>query len=148
MSRLLPALALLALAPACEPPKTVKAQRYKVVFAESGCDLVHGGGRWVEEIFFPDLKVACMLVFDYRDLAAGKGAEPRLYAFPTERARNDMTGLHDAKPSVIEEIEVPAALAEEVRKLAELTRQWEGETWRLGGSVASAKLMKGLPQED
>lgn len=38
MSRPLPALALLALAPACEPP--VKAQRYAVVYAESNPGLV------------------------------------------------------------------------------------------------------------
>ncbi len=148
MSRLLPGFLLLALMPACEPPKTVKALRYAVVFAPSGSDLAHGGGQWVQEIFFPDLKVACMLVFDYRDLLSGKGAEPRLYAFATDRPRNDLTGLHDVKPSAIEEIEVPAAVAEEVKKLAELTKQWEAETWRLGQAVASAKLMKELPQED
>lgn len=147
MSRLCPALLLLALAPACDPPKTVKALRYSVVYSESGFDLVHGGGRWVQEIFFPDLKVACMLVFDWRDLLAAKGAEPRLYAFPADKPRNDLTGLHDAKPSAIEEIEVPAAVADEIRKLAELTKRWEEETWRLGQSVAAAKLMKELPQE-
>jgi hypothetical protein len=149
MSRLLPALALLALAPACDPPKTVKAQRYWVVYAESGCDIVHGGGQRVQEIFFTDLKVACMLVFDDKDLLDGKGAEPRLYAFPADKPRNDLTGIgDDAKPSAIEEIEVPAPVAEEIRKLAEQTKRWEDETRRLGQSVALSSLMKELPQDD
>ncbi|HEX5137099.1 MAG TPA: hypothetical protein VFY93_09015 [Planctomycetota bacterium] len=133
---------------ACEPPKTVKAQRYAIVYAESGCDLVHGGGRWVQEIYFPDLRIACMLVYQAKDLLAGKAAEPRLYAFPADHARNELTGIGNAKPSEIEEIEVPAEVAEEIRKLAELTRRWEDETWRLGASLAGAKLMKELPQED
>jgi hypothetical protein len=148
MSRLLLLLSLLALAPACEPPKTVKALRYTILYAESGLELTHGGGRWVQEIFFPDLKVACMLVPEHRDLLAGKAAEPRLHAFAADRPRNDLTGLHDAKPSAIEEIEVPAAVAEEVRKLAELRKRWEDETWRLGPSMVSSKLMKELSQED
>ena len=147
MPRLLPALLLVALAPACDPPKTVKALRYSIVYVESGCDLAHGGGRWVQEIFFPDLKVTCMLVFEWREPGAGKGAEPRLYAFPAEKPRNDLTGLHEAKPSAIEEIEVPAEFAEEVRKLADLTKRWEGETWRLGQAVAATKLLKELPQD-
>jgi len=43
---------------------------------------------------------------------------------------------------------VPAEVAEEIRKLAELTKRWEDGTWRLGASVAGSKLMKELPQED
>jgi hypothetical protein len=149
MSRLLPALALLALAPACDPPKTVKALRYSIVYAESGLELSHGGGRWVQEIFFPDMKVACMLVYEYRELGAGKDAEPRLYAFPADEPRNHLTGIiGNPEPSAIEEIEVPAAVADEIRKLAELTKRQQDETWRLGQSVASEKLMKQLPQDD
>ena len=41
-----------------------------------------------------------------------------------------------------------AEVAEGIRKLADLRKQWEDETWRLGQSVASAKLMKELPQEN
>jgi len=132
---------------ACKPPETVKALRYSIVLAESGLELTHGGGRWVQEIYFPELKVACTLVHEHKDLLAAKGAEPRLCAFPADRPRNDLTGLHDAKPSAIEEIEVPKELAEEIRKLAELRKRWEDETWRLGQSIASGKLMKELPQE-
>lgn len=148
----LPPLAIIALTgllAACEPPpKTVKALRYSIVFAESALELTHGGGRWVEQIYFPDLKVGCTLVYEHRDLLAGKPAEPRLHAFPLDRPRNDLTGLENPKPSAIEEIEVPAEVAEEIRKLADLRKQWEDETWRLGQSVASAKLMKELPQEN
>jgi len=142
------ALALGVTLAACEPPKTVKAQRYSIVYAESGCDLIHGGGQWVQEVFFPDLKIACMLVYDSKDFLAGKAPQPRLYAFPSDHARNNLTGLHDAKPSAIEEIEVPVEVAEEIKKLAELTKRWEDETWRLGASVVAGKLMKELPRED
>jgi hypothetical protein len=140
------ALAAIALA-GCDPPKTAKGLRYAVVFAESGLELTHGGGRWVEEIYFPDLKVACVLVYEHKELLAGKPAEPRLYAFPADRPRNNLTGLDSREPSAIVEIEVPADVAEEIRKLAELRKRWEDETWRLGAAAASGKLMKELPHE-
>lgn len=143
--RVLILLAPVVFLPACDPPKSVKGLRYAIVFAESGSDLVHGGGRWVQEIYFPDLKVACTLVYGTRD-AREMTVEPRLHAFPADGPRNDLTGLGNAKPSAIEEIEVPAELAEEIRKLAELASRAEAETWRLGEQVASRKLMHGLPQ--
>ncbi len=146
MRKFLALAASITVLAACEPPRTVKALRYSIVYAESSLGLAHGEGQWVQEIFFPDLKVACMLVYEYRELMGGKGTEPRLYAFEADRLRNDLTGLHGAKPSAIEEIEVPVALAEEIRKLAELNTQRERETWRLGQEVAG-KLMKKLPQE-
>lgn len=141
-------VATISLLAACEPPENVRALRYRVVFAESPLELTHGGGRWVEEIYIPDLKAACTLVHEHRDPLAGTGAEPRLYAFPADGPRNDLTGIGSPKPSAIEEIEIPADVAKEIRRLADLRKRWEEETWRLGQSIASAKLMKELPQGD
>lgn len=130
-----------------EEPKTVKALRYRILWADSALELSHFGGRWVQEIYLPEQKVACALVFEYpqpTDLAK-PGRRPRLYAYPTKRPRNDLTGLKNPKPSPIEEIEIPAAVAEEIVRLVELTRKQQRETWRLGKTIAAQGLLRELP---
>ncbi|MHC4974508.1 MAG: hypothetical protein ACYTG3_19510 [Planctomycetota bacterium] len=127
-------------------PHRVKALRYTILWADSAMDLSHGGGRWVQEIYFPQEKVACTLVFQAPTILAK--AAPRLYAFPADRPRNDLTGLKNPRPSVIEEIEVPAEVAQEIFKLAELTRRQEREAWRMGKVVAARGLMRELPRAE
>jgi hypothetical protein len=127
-------------------PKTVKAMRYTILWADSALDLSHGGGRWVQEIYFPDHKVACALVSEWpTDLAK---PAPRLYAYPADRPRNDVTGLKNPKPSVIEEMEVPADVAQEIVRFVELTQRQKREAWRLGREVAARGVMKELPRAD
>jgi hypothetical protein len=133
------------------PKKTVKALRYRILWAESALELGRGGGQWVQEVYFPHKKVACVLVFQYPKLVdfEGPGAlerRPRLYAYPASRPRNDLTGFNNPKPSPIERIEVPAEVADEIFRLADLTERQKRETWRLGGVVAKRGLMKQLAQ--
>lgn len=128
-ARLLFILALLASAE--EPSGTVRAVRYTVEWGESAMDLVHGGARKVTEIWFPDLGVGCILVPGQQGLEAK--AAPRLHAFPSKAARNELNG--EEGPSKLEEIEVSGALAKEIAALAELSARQENETWRLGAEV-------------
>jgi hypothetical protein len=134
-------------------PESVKALRYTILWGQSALEITHGGGRWVEEIYFPERKVACTLVFQYPELEKMKqegGAKfrPRLYAFPTNGPRNHLTGFKTAKPSAIDEVEVPADVAKEIFLLADLTMRQQRETWRLGREVASRGLMRELPQAE
>ena len=135
----------LSFAQEASPPKkpaTVKALRYTILWGESALDLSHGGGRWVQEIYFPVEKVACVLVSRWpTDLAK---PAPRLYAYRADGPRNHLTGFKQAKPSVIEEIDVPADVAQEILRLAELTERQERETRRLGREIARRGLMKEL----
>lgn len=125
------------------PQKTVKAQRYSILWADSAMDFSHGGGRWVQEIYFPEKKVACALTFRFQvGLAKPR---PQLHAYPARGPRNDLTGLN-GKPSAIEEIEVPADVAEEIFRFAELSRRQERESERLGRAIATRGLMKELPR--
>lgn len=131
-----------------DEPKTVTALRYRILWADSALDLSHGGGQWVQEIYLPDKKVACALVFQYppaTDLAK-PGRRPRLYAYPAERVRNNLTGI-EQKPSPIERIEIPADIAEEIVRLAELTQRQQRETWRLGEKVAAQRLLREVPSK-
>jgi len=124
------------------PEKTVKALRYTILWGESALDISHGGGRWVQEIYFPKEKVACVLVSRWpTDLAR---PAPRLCAYRADGPRNHLTGFKNAKPSVIEEIDVPGDVAQEILRLAELTERQERETRRLGREVARRGLMKEL----
>ncbi|MHC4137074.1 MAG: hypothetical protein ACYTDU_15560 [Planctomycetota bacterium] len=132
-------------------PETVKALRYTILWAESALEITHGGGQWVHEIYFPERKVACVLTFQYPKLTdlskpGGGKRRPRLYAYPADRPRNDLTGFENAKPSAIEEVEVPTEVAQEIFRLAELSMRQERETWRLGREVAHRGLMKELPR--
>jgi hypothetical protein len=134
-------------------PESVKALRYTILWGQSALEITHGGGRWVEEIYFPARRVACTLVFQFPELEkmkkeGGAKLRPRLYAFPANGPRNHLTGFKNAKPSVIEEVEVPADVAKEVFRLADLTMRQERETWRLGREVASRGPMKELPQAE
>ena len=133
-------------------PPPVKALRYKVLWGESAMELSHGAGQWVEEIYLPDRKVACTLVYEYPALAIPEGKilpvvrrRPRLYARAADRPRNDLTGFGNTRPSVIEEIEVPGELANYICDLVELEARTERESLRLGREVVAKKLMKELP---
>jgi len=136
-----------------EKPETVRAQRYRIVYAVSGLELGHGGGRWVEELYFPERKVACFQVWEYPPVEEWKTGErtplrPRLIAVGgQEKARNDLTGLEDTVPSEIEEVRVPKDLAEEIFELAELRDRYEKRTLRLGKATADRKVLREIPEK-
>jgi hypothetical protein len=131
------------------PAKTVAAKRYKIVWAESALDLSHDGGEWIQEVFLPDAKVAADLVFEDRPfdeikvgMPEGEFRRPRLHAFPADKPRNDLVGLHGGKPSEIEDIQVPADVAQQIIDLAALTRRLQDDGLRLGTVVEQRLGMK------
>ena len=101
-----------------------------MVFAESGLELSHGGGPWFEALFLPEAKVAAMHVYDVE-----MRLEPeltfvdrvRLFAYPSEKPQNDLTGV-SGEPSPVEKIEISADFAKEIVALAELTANQQAET--------------------
>jgi hypothetical protein len=131
------------------PEKTVAAKRYKIMWAESGCDLAHGGGDWIQELFLPDAKVIAGLLFEYRPFEEIKPGTPekdfrraRLYARASDKPRNDLTGLHGEKPSAIEDVQIPADLAKQIVDLAALAKRLEDEGLRLGAEAEKRLGMK------
>lgn len=140
-------------APAEESPaKPVKAQRYRVLWVDGDLDLAHGGGRWVDEVYLPEAKVAATLVHDQEILPAARG-EPlrmrprvRMFARHADGPRNDSTGS-DATPSALTDFEVPADLAKAMIALAELTARQEAETVRLGQEAAKRLGWPEIPPE-
>jgi hypothetical protein len=136
------------------PAATVKAQRYRIVYAESGCDLVHGGGEWVHEIFLPDAKVAATLVFETRTkpVVVGKPVEfeevVHVVVNRADEPRNDLTGFHDPKPSAIEEVDVPADLAAALAAQAALSERFFAEGRRLGADVRTRLRLEPIPKAE
>ncbi len=135
-----------------EPPKTVKAKHYRVRFSESGLVLSLGGGRWVDEVFLPEAKVAASLVFDRERKATAPGtpiesvSRVRLCTYPAEKPRNDMTGP-SGQPSPIDEVDIPADLAKQIVDLATLTARQQAETLRLGTETAQRLGWKEIPRD-
>ena len=127
----------------------VAAQRYRIIWCEGSCDLAHGGGRWVQEFFLPETKVVGTLVYEdvpWDPATPGTlGARrPCLYARHAAKPRNDFTGLHEPKPSTIEDVRIPADLAKEILAQAELTERREAEGLRVGTAVADRLGLKPL----
>jgi len=95
------------------PAKTVRALRYRVFVYDSALHVVHRAGRWVEEIYFPDSGVVC-------NVHAPMGRTLAVNAFPSG-IRNRVK-LHprdeELSEQPVEEIEVPADLAEEIFAMA------------------------------
>ena len=125
---------------AAEPEATtVRALRYRIVWADSALDLSHGGGRWVHELFFPDTKVTASLVHESQ---VGEGetlrfeTRPRIYVGRAEAPRTDLKGFTDAPAQPPQEVEVPADLARELARFADLTDRYRKEGARLGAACA------------
>jgi hypothetical protein len=124
-----------------EQEATVAAKRYRIVWADSGMDLVHGGGRWVHELYLPDAKLVATLVPD------GMSGLPTLHVRPAEKPRNDLTGLHPSALSPIEDVRVPADLAKRIRELGELTNRYQEMGSRLGQEARSRLSLEPIPKE-
>lgn len=127
--------------PAPDAPVTVRAQSYRIVWADSALDLTHGGGRWVHELYFPDLKVAAAVVFE-SEVVEGEPlktvSRPRLHVWRAEGPRSDLTGFDGGAtrpPSEITVVEVPADLAKAVAAFAELSDRYRAEGSRMGRAV-------------
>jgi hypothetical protein len=134
-------------------PETVRAQRYTILYVESAMDASHGGGTWVEELYFPIRRVACTLRTEgisWQDMAK-EGGELQdlaiLDAFPADGPRNDLTGFHGKGPSAIQEVEVPRTLAEEIFALADMGVRQRELSHRIGISAVRAGILRQSPPE-
>ena len=132
------------------PLATVRALRYRIVWADSALDLSHGGGRWVHEIFLPDAQVTATLVFETQtttDESASFELRPRAYVGRSDKPRTDLTGLSDAPPLPAKEVEVPAKLAKALAAFADLNDRYRAEGARLGTEFTATLGLKRLPSK-
>jgi formylglycine-generating enzyme required for sulfatase activity len=131
------------------PPKrdaeVVKAYRYRVFTAESAMEFTHGGGRWIEELWFPDRKFVANVETTWND---GK-EEPVVRAFFSERMRNwsQTSGLETVREQPAEEVTVPRDLADRLFALADAARRAESERVALGPLVVAAKVLRAIPDD-
>ncbi len=128
--------------------KTVRALRYRIVWADSALDLSHGGGRWVHELFFPALKVAATIVPE-SEYETGETFEvttrPRLYVWRTDAPRTDLVGLsvpETDSPPEAEEVLVPAEFVRAIAAFADLTDTYRAQGTKLGARVTEALSLK------
>lgn len=121
-------------------PETVRALRYRVFTAESVTDFNHGGGYWIEELWFPDRKVCANVT----TIWSRGGDEVTVHAFFAEKMRNwsQTRGLETEREQPTEEVLVPRALAERIVALAEATRRAEEERKALGPVLVAARVLR------
>lgn len=118
----------------------VQALRYRIVWADSALDLSHGGGRWVDELYFPASNLTATLVYETQ-ASTGDPVEfatrPRIYVNHADKPRTDLTGISDEPPQPAVDVQVPAAFARAVAAYAAMDAQGRTESARLGAEFAS-----------
>ncbi len=99
---------------ATRPAQAIRALRYRVFVYDSPLHVAHRAGRWIEEIYFPEQGVVC-------NVDAPMGRTMVVNAFSGPIRNNVFLHPHDENVSEqpVEEIEVPADLAEEIFAMAE-----------------------------
>ena len=123
------------------PTATVSALRYRIVWADSALDLTHGGGRWVEELYFPQSRVTATIVFESYEADWERPeftTRPRVYVGRADGPRTNLTGLSDAPPAPPREIRVSAKLARALEALADLHDEHENKSLDLGRKLGTA----------
>lgn len=125
--------------------ESVKAYRYRVFATESALEFAHGGGRWIEELWFPDRKFAANVETRWN----GGKEEPAVRAFFVERMRNwsQTNGLETEREQPAEEVIVPKDLADRLFALADAARKAEEERVALGPVVVAAKVLRAIPDD-
>ena len=120
---------------------SVTALEYRILWADSALDLSHGGGRWVDELYFPETNLTATLVDESQPTTHDPlefATLPRVYVGRADRPRTALTGLSDETPPPPTEIQVPAKLAQAVEALAELDARHRAESTRLGRELRAA----------
>jgi hypothetical protein len=120
---------------------TVAAKRYRTWIVDSACDWVHGGGRPIEELWFPEQGVVANVTRGY-----ALDAKPVLHAFPSEMRASSQPGPN--APSVtspVEDVRVPAALAREIFAAADLRRRLQAAQDALGPRLEATGLLREVP---
>jgi hypothetical protein len=126
--------------------KTVPATKYRVTYAESVCDYIHGGAIPVHGLFLPDAKVAAHL--EYRsDLGGPDGSyreRPVLHAYPAEKAGEAIPEKEGEQPKIVN-ITIPQDLAKQFEDHAALTKRYQDEGFRLGSEVRARLGLEPIP---
>lgn len=125
-----------------DPPRTVTAHRYEVVVHDSAMDAIHDFGRTIVELWFPDAGIVCNLdggVFEPDSMHAFYGASRHGLPRSVREALGDAAPPRD--PPV--EVQVPVALFERIRELADLTRQRREMERKLRADLAAGDLAAG-----
>ncbi len=118
--------------------KPVKALRYRITVYDSALDVAHRAGREITELWFPDAGIACNLESGFAQEVAAHAwyTEPRFRGAEVEADRPGLpTGRTADLPT--EEIEVPAALFDRVKTLADATRAQHAAATALSKSAAT-----------
>lgn len=107
-----------------QEPETVRALRYRILVAESALEMSHGGGQWIDELYFPDKGVVANVTSEMVTEAKEFSTRWRMHAFPSPiRNKFSETLGGEEKEHATTEVAVPRALAERIFELAELTRR-------------------------
>ncbi len=125
--------------------ETVAAKKYRITFAESVCDLIHGGGIPVHGLFLPGAKVAAYLEYqaDY-GIDGAYRERPTLHARGAEKPGNAIPEKEGEQPK-IEDIKIPQDLAKQIDDYAALTKRYQDEGFRLGSEVRTRLGLEPLP---
>jgi len=126
--------------PIVEAP--VDGYRYPVLIVNGEVDFFRGGGEWVDTLYIPESGVVCRVLWDTevnvdkQGTVSGIERVPRLFVAYGTMGKERRSNPKEEAESDVEPVKVviPAALAREIQRLAELTRARD----RAGNAAARA----------
>jgi hypothetical protein len=125
---------------------TVRALRYHRIVADSLLDWDHEGGRWVEELYFPERGVVATLDREswYDEEEEEFKSRPRLYADFGAIGNKVQLSPSDVEETLqaTEEVRVPGDLALEIEVLADLKKRVAELERLLGNRVAAEGILE------
>jgi hypothetical protein len=127
--------------------ETVSAQRYRTWVVESAIEASHGGGQWIEELFFPEKGVVANVVWEADPSSKETFAmRPVLNVFDGGIRNRFKMGLTSEKTTEtpVENVKVSASLARAVFEAADLRRRLEAARRDLGPRLSEADLCRAL----
>lgn len=131
--------------PAAE--STVAAKRYRTWVVDGVMEATHGGGRLIEELWFPEQGVVANGTDEFR--ADVNDWKPVLNAFHGPMRNVSSRGLHDPPTaSPVEDVRVPAALAREIFEAADLRRRLDAARDSIGTRLRSPSLLREVPSAE
>jgi hypothetical protein len=125
----------------------VAARRYRFFAVESALEASHGGGRWIEELFFPEQGVVANVVFETEFGSGTWTTSPIANAFRSDKPRNRFRRrLGDVEETVspLEDVKVPAALAKAIFETADLRARLDAARKDVGARLAKEGLGRDL----
>ena len=143
--------------PVGEQSAFVRALRYRAyVYADGMMDFLHGGGGWIEELYFPDAGVVCNVMRELLVTEADIGKPIRSDQFQCRanafydviRNRSGPRGSDPTDPRPVEELRVPAETAEAIFALAALNCRRAEDSICVGTAVQGLGLLHEVPIEE